>query len=115
MKGLTMTTWVVLLRGVNVGGANRLPMKDLRELVASLGHSDVVTHIQSGNLVMTSPRKNRQTIAGEIGDAIKSSFGLAVTAILRTPAELSASVAANPFSAEAKADAAKVHIMFLSE
>src|SRR3954462_7250037 len=109
-----MTSWVVLLRGVNVGGANPLPMKDLRELVTSLGHSDVVTYIQSGNLVMTSPRKNRQTIAAEIGDGIKSSFGLAVTVIVRPPAELSDSVAANPFAAEAKADAARVHIMFLS-
>ena len=110
-----MTTWVVLLRGVNVAGANRLPMTDLRELVTSLGHSDVATYIQSGNLVLTSPRKNRHTIAGEICDGIKSSFGLGVTAILRTPAELVASVAANPFSAQAKADAARVHIMFLSD
>src|SRR3954451_11224957 len=110
-----MTTWVVLLRGVNVGGANRLPMKELRELVSSLGHSEVVTHIQSGNLVMTSASKDRATIATEICDGIKSSFGLGVTAILRTPQELRASVAANPFSAEAKVDAAHVHIVFLSD
>ncbi|HZX53800.1 MAG TPA: DUF1697 domain-containing protein [Ilumatobacteraceae bacterium] len=110
-----MTTWVVLLRGVNVGGANRVPMTDLRHLVTSLGHSDVVTYIQSGNLLLTSSRKDRATIAAEIGDGIESSFGLAVTAILRTPQQLRASVKANPFSAEATADAANVHIMFLSD
>jgi uncharacterized protein (DUF1697 family) len=110
-----VTTWVVLLRGVNVGGANRLPMKDLRELVTSLGHSDVVTYIQSGNLVLTSATKNRQTIANEICYGIKSSFGLGVTAMLRTPAELTASVATNPFFAEAEVDAARVHMMFLSD
>jgi uncharacterized protein (DUF1697 family) len=110
-----VTTWVVLLRGVNVGGANRLPMSDLRDLVGSLGHSDVVTYIQSGNLLLTSTRKDRAKIAAEICAAITSSFGLAVTAILRTSTELRASIASNPFSAEAKADAARVHIMFLSD
>src|SRR3954451_7112430 len=105
-QGCRVTRWVVLLSGVNVGGANRLPMSYLRDLVGSLGHSDVVTYIQSGNLLLTSTRKDRAKIGAEICEAITSSFGLAVTAILRTSTELRASVASNPFSAEAKADAA---------
>jgi len=109
-----VTNWVVLLRGVNVGGANRLPMADLRQLVASLGHSEIATYIQSGNLVMSSPRDDRDAIAAEICDAIRSSFGLSVSAILRTPKELADIVAANPFSAEAKVDGTRVHVMFLS-
>ena len=109
-----MTTWVVLLRGVNVAGANRLPMSGLRDLVGSLGHSDVTTYIQSGNLLMTSPRVDRATIAAEICAGIESSFGVVVSTILRTPDELRAGLAANPFVAEAEDDAARVHIMFLS-
>ncbi|MEY2554338.1 MAG: hypothetical protein QOC57_2198, partial [Ilumatobacteraceae bacterium] len=61
-----MATWVVLLRGVNVGGANRLPMADLRALMTSLGHAGVVTYIQSGNAVMTSQRTDRRALAAEI-------------------------------------------------
>jgi len=109
-----MTTWVVLLRGVNVGGANRLAMSDLRDLVGSLGHSEVVTYIQSGNVVLRSPRNDRAIVAAEICDGIRSTFGLTVSAILRTLDELRAAVAANPFRAEAEADAARVHITFLS-
>jgi len=109
-----MATWVVLLRGVNVGGANRLAMSDLRDLVGSLGHSEVATYIQSGNVVLKSPRDDRAAVAAEICDGIRSSFGLGVSAVLRTPGELRAAIATNPFRAEAQADAGHVHITFLS-
>ncbi len=112
--GVPMTTWVVLLRGVNVGGANRLAMSDLRDLVGGLGHSEVVTYIQSGNVVLKSPRHDRAAVAAEICEGIRSTFGLTVSAILRTLDELRAAVAANPFRAEAQLDATRVHITFLS-
>ena len=112
--GVPMTTWVVLLRGVNVGGANRLAMSDLRDLVGGLGHSEVVTYIQSGNVVLKSPRDDRAAVAAEICEGIRSTFGLTVSAILRTLDELRAAVAANPFRAEAEVDATRVHITFLS-
>jgi len=89
-------------------------MSDLRGLIGALGHSEVTSYIQSGNLLMTSPRVDRAAIAAEICAEIESSFGLVVSTILRTPHELRAGLAANPFVAEAEADAARVHIMFLS-
>ena len=52
-----MTVCAALLRGINVGGKNKLPMAALRELFATLGHEDVVTYIQSGNVVFTSTVK----------------------------------------------------------
>ena len=108
-----MATWVVLLRGVNVGGANRLAMADLRRLASSLGHSDVATYIQSGNLVLRSPRRNRAALAAEICAGIDKSHGLRVSAVLRTPAELRKALAANPFTDVAGA-APSVYITFLS-
>ncbi|MEO7371649.1 MAG: DUF1697 domain-containing protein [Ilumatobacteraceae bacterium] len=95
-----MATWVVLLRGVNVGGANRLAMADLRALVTSLGHSAVSTYIQSGNVVMTSDRSDRNELGDEICAGIASKFGPVVSAVLRTRGELEASIAANPFAGE---------------
>jgi uncharacterized protein (DUF1697 family) len=109
-----MATWIVLLRGVNVGGANRLTMADLRELVTTLGHTGVSTYIQSGNIVMTSARLDRATLATEICDGIESTFGPKVSAVLRTPEELRAALAANPFSAEADGGT-RVLITFLSD
>jgi uncharacterized protein (DUF1697 family) len=92
-----MSTWVVLLRGVNVGGANRLAMADLRNVVTALGHTEVSTYIQSGNIVLRSDRKDRVAMADEICAGIQAKSGLSVAAVLRTPKELRASLAANPF------------------
>ena len=107
-----MATWIVLIRGINVGGANRLAMADLRNVIGSLGHTDVATYIQSGNVVVTSPRTDRAEIAAEICNGIEQAHGLAVSAVLRTPEELRAALVANPFAGEV--DDARVLITFLS-
>ena len=108
-----MATWIVLLRGINVGGANRLAMADLRALVGSLGHTSVSTYIQSGNIVLTSARSDRDALAAEISAGIEQMHGLSVSAVLRTRDELQAALAANPFATEP--EATKVLITFLSD
>ena len=108
-----MATWVVLLRGVNVGGANRLAMVDLRNVVTALGHTEVSTYIQSGNVVLKSDRKDRAAMADEICAGIHAKSGLSVAAVLRTPKELRASLAANPF--EKVPDGARTLITYLSD
>ena len=108
-----MATWIVLLRGINVGGANRLAMADLRALVGSLGHTSVSTYIQSGNIVLTTARADRRSLAAEISAGIEATHGLSVSAVLRTPAEMRAALAANPFTTEP--EATKVLITFLSD
>lgn len=107
-----MATWVVLLRGVNVGGANKLAMGNLRALITTLGHSDVSTYIQSGNVVMTSPRDNRALLAAEISSGLESILGSPISAVLRTPDELRAALDANPFTTEQ--EGSRVLITFLS-
>ena len=107
-----MAKWVVLLRGVNVGGANKLAMAELRSLLESLGHTEVVTYIQSGNIVLTSPNTNRAAVAAEICAGIEHAHGLSVSAVLRTPAELRRALAASPFTAVPNGSG--VHITFLS-
>jgi uncharacterized protein (DUF1697 family) len=112
-QGDVMSTWVVLLRGVNVGGANRLAMADLRAVVTSLGHTDVTTYIQSGNIVLTSPEQDRWLLAAEICAGIERAHGLVVSAVLRTPGELSGALAVNPFADVA--EGFRGLITFLSE
>jgi uncharacterized protein (DUF1697 family) len=108
-----MATWIVLLRGVNVGGANRLAMGDLRDFITELGHSGVSTYIQSGNVVMTSHRTDRAALAAEICDGIQTTFGPVVSAVMRTPEELRAALDANPFTSGE--DMTRVLITFLSD
>jgi uncharacterized protein (DUF1697 family) len=104
-----MPRYVALLRGVNVGGKNKVPMAELRTLVESLGHSEVATFIQSGNIVFTA----RRAIApSSLERAIADTFAIDVTVVLRTPAELEAVVAGNPFG---RVDTAKVHVGFMTK
>jgi len=65
-----MPTRVALLRGINVGGRNRVAMADPREVVPGLGHTEVATYIQSGNVVFTSEEAETATIAAALERAI---------------------------------------------
>ena len=105
-------TYAALLRGVNVGGRAKIPMRELTELFGSLGHEEVTTYIQSGNVVFRSASSKPARVVRGIEDAIAERFGLTVTVILRTPAELVSIAAANPFS-EAEREPSKHHVLFL--
>jgi uncharacterized protein (DUF1697 family) len=87
-------------------------MADLREAMTELGHTGVSTYIQSGNIVLTSPVTDRSELSAEICAAVRSRFGLSVSAVLRTNDELRAAFTANPFAGE---DSARVLVMFLSD
>ncbi|MGA9596781.1 MAG: DUF1697 domain-containing protein [Acidimicrobiia bacterium] len=104
-----MAVHIALLRGINVGGKNRLAMSLLRTIASDLGYTDVVTYIQSGNIVLTS-REASRTVAGKLEGAITATTGLDVPVIARTAAEWSTMMAANPFPV---ADGKKLHVVFL--
>ena len=95
----TEQTWVALLRAVNVGGTGKLPMATLREVVAGLGHTDVRTYIQSGNVVFTGVIDDREAASAALSDAIERAVGHRPPAVLRTRGELVAFAEGNPFLA----------------
>lgn len=84
-----MTRWVALLRGINVGGANRLAMTDLRATIDSLGFGNVVTYIQSGNVVFDGDAGDAgdMALAARIGEAIAARHAVRVPVALRTAEE----------------------------
>jgi uncharacterized protein (DUF1697 family) len=90
---------VALLRGVNVGG-RKLPMAELRDLLQRLGHENVRTYIQSGNVVFDTKGTSAR-LRGGLERAIDDTFGLDVTVLLRSPAELAKVVQKNPYGGEA--------------
>ena len=105
---------VALLRGINVGGKNRMPMKELAALFVDAGCDDVRTYIQSGNVVFRTGPPAGEEISAIISASILSRFGYRVPVITRTAREFQGIVRANPF-VEAGAEADKLHVMFLAE
>ncbi len=88
-----MNTYVALLRGVNVGGKNLIPMKALRFSLETNGFRNVSTYIQSGNIVLQS----KQDPEAELGAIIESEFGFAPKILVLTRTEFEQTVRSNPF------------------
>jgi uncharacterized protein (DUF1697 family) len=91
-----MPRFVVLLRGVNVGKANRVPMAEFRAMLEALGHSDVKTLLNSGNAVFASARRSADKLADDIGAGLRERFGIAMPVIVKSASELQAIVGGNP-------------------
>ncbi|MFJ6727268.1 DUF1697 domain-containing protein [Streptomyces sp. NPDC091281] len=107
------TTYAALLRGINVGGAKKVPMAELRALIEGLGHSGVRTHLQSGQAVFTTDRADEDALAGELSRAVEAGFGFPVDVIVRDHAYLADVVAACPFPA-ADLEPKQLHVTYFS-
>ena len=105
---------IALLRGINVGGKNRLPMKELAAMFIDAGCLDVRTYIQSGNVLFRGEPALIEEIPGFVSTAILNRFGYTVPIITRTAQEFGGVVRANPF-VETGADVDKLHVVFLSD
>jgi uncharacterized protein (DUF1697 family) len=106
-----MPVLIALLRGVNVGGKNKIKMDALRDLCESLKFRDACTHLQSGNLVFRSASESGA--AAKLEKAIEREFGIHSSVIVRTPEELAGVIARNPF-ADRGLDPSKLLVYFLS-
>jgi uncharacterized protein (DUF1697 family) len=95
-----MPTFVALLRGVNVGGAKRVPMADFRALLAGLGYTGVATLLNSGNAVFHSAHGTSARHAVDIAAAISHRLKLEVPVIVKSAKELGHIVSGNPIAAE---------------
>lgn len=98
---------IALVRGINVGGHNRVPMSELRDACAALGWSDVRTYIQSGNIVFHGAGSAAHAEAA-LEEAIADTFDLHVAVIVRTGAQWAALVERNPMRAASDADPSRV-------
>ena len=96
-----MPTFVALLRGVNVGKARRVPMAELRTLLAGLGYTDPVTLLNSGNAVFRATRGTPAKHAADIAAALLAGLGLEVPVLVKSAEALAAIVAENPIDVAA--------------
>ncbi len=107
-----MASHVALLRGINVGGRNKVPMADLREVVASLGHTGVSTYIQSGNVLFSTAEEDTAKLAAALESAIEERFGIWSSVVVLSRDELAQVLAANPYPDEPNPK--MVHVVFLN-
>jgi uncharacterized protein (DUF1697 family) len=105
-------TFVALLRGINVGGKNKLPMKDLVAMFERAGADEARHYIQSGNVVFRAEATVAARLPGLVAREIERRFGFRVPVLLRSGDELHAAARANPLL-DAGADPATLHVMFL--
>lgn len=108
------TTYIALLRGINVGKAKRVAMADLRQVIESLGYADARTLLNSGNAVFSSKRALRRTAAEELRDALEKKSGVSSRFILRSASEWAETVASNSLTKQAT-DPTRLFAAFLAD
>jgi uncharacterized protein (DUF1697 family) len=108
-----MKTYIALFRGINVGGTNVLPMKDLVTLLENTGSLNVRTYIQSGNAVFQNEEEKASLLSSKIRAAIKESHGFEPQVLLLTPEEMVRAIESNPFP-EAESEPKTLHVHFLA-
>ncbi|KUN04928.1 hypothetical protein AQI95_18835 [Streptomyces yokosukanensis] len=108
-----MTTYAALMRGINVGGAKKVPMADLRTLLTGLGHTGVQTYLQSGQAVFTTGHGDEESLAAELSQAIRERFGFPVDVLVRDHAYLEAVAEDCPFPA-ADLEPKQLHVTYFS-
>ena len=107
-----MPRQIALLRGINLGARNRVGMSDLRELLTGLGHEDVKTLLQSGNVVLTSDETG-EALEQALERAIAKELGVESRVVVRTSRELAGVVKRDPFAGVAD-DPKRYQVSFLS-
>src|SRR6185436_8818125 len=110
-----MTTYIALLRGVNLAGKRRLSMADLRDIVAAMGTCDVQTLLQSGNVVFRCAARKPAALERDLEAAILKKLKLETVVHVRTADEWQTVIANNPFPAEAKRDPGHLLVTCLRE
>jgi len=108
-----MTTYVGLLRAVNVAGHNRVGVSELRDLVADLGMTDVRSLLTSGNLVFTSSVKSAGRLESQLESGARRYLGPTTDFLVRRASEWSRIVGDNPFAEEARRDPSHLVVMLL--
>ncbi|HNB51237.1 MAG TPA: DUF1697 domain-containing protein [Anaerolineales bacterium] len=109
-----MTTYISLLRGINLGAHYKIKMPDLTALYESLGLTNVQTYVQSGNVVFTSEETDHARLEEAIKAKIEEVYGYNVPILVLAAEELRRIAQANPFLTERNANPAHLHVTFLA-
>jgi uncharacterized protein (DUF1697 family) len=107
-------THIALLRGVNVGGNHKLPMKNLARIFEESGAENAKTFIQSGNVIFDSESENAKYIALQVRQKITAQFGFDTPVLIRTSEQMQSVCDGNPYIGEGLPES-KLYVMFLAD
>ncbi|MBX7169715.1 MAG: DUF1697 domain-containing protein [Pyrinomonadaceae bacterium] len=106
--------YVAFLRGINVGGKNKIKMETLREILSAEGFENVKTYIKSGNIIFETFESDNKRLTQQIEKAIEKEFGLSIKTMVRSTDEIKNIVKNNPFDGQFENDK-DLHVFFLDE
>jgi uncharacterized protein (DUF1697 family) len=110
-----MTTYIAILRGINVGGKRMIKMEALKQMFVGMGFQNTLTYIQSGNVIFRAEKSDRNNLEQRIAKAISDSFSLDVPVIVKDMDELTQIVSANPFLSDESKNVDYLHVTFLDK
>lgn len=114
-EGDNMTTYVALLRGINVSGQKIIKMENLKAIFESLQFQNVKTYIQSGNVIFKTTEEKVDVLKERTESKLKEALGYEVTVMIRTLSELEAVIKQNPFAKSEDLEDGKLYVTFLSK
>ena len=109
-----MNKYIILLRGINVGGHNKLPMQKLRDLLTENGYTDVKTYIQTGNVFLSSSKTKITAVTLHITTLIEAKFNYQLTVLGLTWGDIDNCIQKNPYL-KVEEDFKKIHVIFLNK
>jgi uncharacterized protein (DUF1697 family) len=110
-----VNTIISILRGINVSGKNKIPMVELKAMYEGLKFKNVITYIQSGNVIFSASESDSKTLSKKIEQGILKKFGFNVPVITRSIDEIQAAIKKNPFLKEKGIELEKLHVTFLED
>jgi uncharacterized protein (DUF1697 family) len=111
---MTQHSYVALLRGINVGGRAKVSMEALRALFVDMGHTDVASYVQSGNIAFRTKSSDEAGLRTTLEKKISADLGVDAAVLIRSGRELATVLAKNPFSGRTD-DPTKLHVTFLAD
>src|SRR5260370_22706158 len=110
---MSKSTYICLIRGINVGGKKIIKMEQLRKEFEALGFEDVRTYVQSGNVIFKAGARAQDDLSIKIEKMILGKFGFPVSGIVKTPEEINQAIKKNPVFPEKGIDVSQLHLTFL--
>lgn len=113
-KTEAMTTWIAMLRAVNLGARNKVPMPALREALTDAGLGEVRTYVQSGNIAFTSRHRSPDAVASKVRDVVRREFDVDQPVLVRSIEQIETVIAGNPYPRAALDRPKLLHVTFLT-
>ncbi|WP_314585135.1 DUF1697 domain-containing protein [Paenibacillus terrigena] len=109
-----MTTYIALLRGINVSGQKIIKMEHLRQIFEALPVHNVRTYIQSGNVLFEAEEQPTDFLSAQIEQTLRDALGYDVRTVVRSSEELAEVIARSPYAGEVQGEKEKIYVTFLS-